>query len=1145
MLNMRVKVQRWISVMITFTLICSLLSVNLTNQLAYASGDIILDDTDAVYTGAWSSSSFNSGYYGSGYKHVSSGDGSSKARWTPDIAVSGNYKVYYWLPNGYTDRATNVPLTISYRNGSEVHSVNQQAVGGSWVLLGKYFFEQGTGGYVEMTNQANNSVVIADAVKFEYADVQDIVLDDNDAAITGTWDASSFYPNSHEGSYRTTAAGTGSSSVKWTPNILTAGHYNVYYWLPNGFTDRSTNAPYKVLSSEGVTEYSINQQVAGGQWKLLGTHYFEMGTAGYIELTNLANQSWVVADAVKLEYTELVVPIEPPTNLTAVVPSDVMTILSWTDHSSEESGYVLERRVSGGGAWTIFTLPANTTHWIDNRGLSAGTSYDYRIKATNGSEYAELNGVVTKPAMTRSGNVLVNQIGYKPEVVKKVIVKGVTTATSFDVLDAVSGATVQSGVTLSDVVDPISGNVKEGDFTSLSQEGYYRIRTSDNQYSALFTVKENLYEDITMLMLKNVNETRFADSRIATRQDTNQQVQMGKGWEDAWDNRHWSPYGDTIEPIAIGTLLLESDYTWDNQSFTHETAGVSDLAEELKYGLDYLLQIQERNPGGSGWMKYGQIFEAWAPPESGNTINIVNIDSTSDLGGYNKASYHVISQYQYTNALAKGARYFYSIGSNDYADQLKQQAIDSWNYMDTYDEMSHVKNIGGNGEYFGSMPVVNYAAKVLAALELYRLTGDSIYQTKAEMYATKIVNSQDLGFEWNDKGVTGLMYRDDSGSSDWLKSRIWSGLPAYALARAVEAFPQANNWFDWYASLKIYSEGYVKAFTDQTAYDILPYQFGAGPRKLNSTSPVNYSFFIGGSTLSDGNTKTNALNAAAISYSSIVLNDIELENLAHRQLDWNFGANTFATPTMAGVGEVKLTDSRYYSHGANAASWAAMGAMVNGINGNGNLDTPKWSNGWQEGETWGINRSWTELAIATLGQQGRVSGTITSGGVPYANSGITIVNRVTNNTVYTGTTDGDGEFEAVRLNGGGQYTLQAGAYSKDFDLPSGKRLNLSIDLNKDVSITNVSAAKDVSAGSVFAVNIEVKNNGLTSQTFSVELKAQNANGEAIQTITLNAGETGTLSWTLTAGTADRPYVLLAVPESDPEAGRSVMGYIHS
>ncbi|MGF7049636.1 hypothetical protein J2T13_004157 [Paenibacillus sp. DS2015] len=343
--------------------------------------------------------------------------------------------------------------------------------------------------------------------------------------------------------------------------------------------------------------------------------------------------------------------------------------------------------------------------------------------------------------------------------------------------------------------------------------------------------------------------------------------------------------------------------------------------------------------------------------------------------------------------------------------------------------------------------------------------------------------------------------------------------------------------------MKIYSEGYVKAFTNQTAYDILPYQFGAGPRKLNAASAVNYSFFLSGSTLADGNTKTNALNAASISYSSIALNDIELENIAHRQLDWNFGANPFSTPTMAGIGEVKLTDSRYYSHGENANSWAAMGAMVNGISGSVSADTPQWSNGWMEGETWGINRSWTELAIATLGQQGQVSGSISTDGTAYANSSFTIVSRSTNSTVYTGTTDGNGQFGVIRLNGGGQYTLQTGAHSKDFDLPSGKKLSLNMDRNKEVAITNVIAPSNINAGDIFAVDIDLKNNGLMNKTFAVELKTQNASGGSTQIITLNAGASGTLSWSLTAGVADQPYVVLAIPESEHESGKSVMGYV--
>jgi len=128
---------------------------------------LCIDNTSAEFTGTWTSSSVMPNRYLTDYIYHVTGIGTNKVRWRPGIISSGNYSVYYRLPNGDNTRSTNAPFTVFYDGGSLTYLVNEQHVpGGIWTLLGTHSFAAGTTGYVEMTDNANNANVIADAVMF-------------------------------------------------------------------------------------------------------------------------------------------------------------------------------------------------------------------------------------------------------------------------------------------------------------------------------------------------------------------------------------------------------------------------------------------------------------------------------------------------------------------------------------------------------------------------------------------------------------------------------------------------------------------------------------------------------------------------------------------------------------------------------------------------------------------------------------------------------------------------------------------------------------------------------------------------------------------------------------------------------------------
>ncbi len=74
-----------------------------------------------------------------------------------------------------------------------------------------------------------------------------------------------------------------------------------------------------------------------------------------------------------------------PSGLGATTASVSQINLSWTDNSNNETGFKIERSLTGSGNWTqIATVGANTTTY-PNTGLACSTTYYYRVQAYNAS----------------------------------------------------------------------------------------------------------------------------------------------------------------------------------------------------------------------------------------------------------------------------------------------------------------------------------------------------------------------------------------------------------------------------------------------------------------------------------------------------------------------------------------------------------------------------------------------------------------------------------------------------------------------------------------------------------------------------------------------------------------------------------------
>lgn len=89
------------------------------------------------------------------------------ARWTPNFTKAGFYPVFVWYLDS-ANRSGDALYRIVHKGGVTPVVLDQKRVGKGWVWLGTYYFEAGSKGWLELSNQSATAgnVAIADAARF-------------------------------------------------------------------------------------------------------------------------------------------------------------------------------------------------------------------------------------------------------------------------------------------------------------------------------------------------------------------------------------------------------------------------------------------------------------------------------------------------------------------------------------------------------------------------------------------------------------------------------------------------------------------------------------------------------------------------------------------------------------------------------------------------------------------------------------------------------------------------------------------------------------------------------------------------------------------------------------------------------------------
>jgi len=197
--------------------------------------------------------------------------------------------------------------------------------------------------------------------------------------------------------------------------------------VPSNFTASTVSSSRVNLSwsydSYGQTGFTITRidynnhtiaffEVAGTASSFQDTGLIPKGSYGYkINAINTnCDQSHSIGNC-NSNYSSIVTVITPtvaiptaPYGLSATAASRSQINLSWSDNSSNETGFIIERAVSGGSFVKIATTLTNATSYQDISSLSSGTTYQYRICAYNGGGNSAYSGTVS--ATTHSNKAL-------------------------------------------------------------------------------------------------------------------------------------------------------------------------------------------------------------------------------------------------------------------------------------------------------------------------------------------------------------------------------------------------------------------------------------------------------------------------------------------------------------------------------------------------------------------------------------------------------------------------------------------------------------------------------------------------------------------------------------------------------------------
>ena len=349
--------------------------------------------------------------------------------------------------------------------------------------------------------------------------------------------------------------------------------------------------------------------------------------------------------------------------------------------------------------------------------------------------------------------VRINQTGYLPKTIKYAVFADLSPEDdSFKVIEKTTGKVVFEGEISKQKEFKTSGEANStGYFTEVETAGTYIIETGKGEKSNEFVIGDNVYDKLLLDVFRVLYLQRCGvelpeslagiyahpacHTQIGHIHGTDKTLDVSGGWHDAGDyGRYIVSAAKTVADLFIAYNVNPALFT-DEMNIPESGNGISDLLDEARFELEWMLKMQDEVTGGAYHKVTGYSFPAFIMPEEESwdmVICPVSNTATADFAA--------------TMALAYT---MYKDVDGAFADMCLAAAKRAYDYVAAHKDEPGFKN--PEDVFTGEYPDSNCFDEILwAAAELYKVTEDDRYFELMEECASKISHWTLLG--WEDMG---------------------------------------------------------------------------------------------------------------------------------------------------------------------------------------------------------------------------------------------------------------------------------------------------------------------------------------------------------------------------------------------------------
>lgn len=397
-------------------------------------------------------------------------------------------------------------------------------------------------------------------------------------------------------------------------------------------------------------------------------------------------------------------------------------------------------------------------HLVFPRSMQAGIAYRLRVSPSRSDGDASIDVGVSFYPDRVSGSIQANQVGYAPGAPKFGYVGNwlgsagpmPVDARQFQVFDIETGEIVFRGSLLPRAVDdPWSGNaVYEAGFSELTRQGRYRIRVPGIGVSDVFEVAPDVYDKVYRTVMRLFYHSRnstpivepWADRGYArpeggvpseldgvfhprvNRTPLGRDEVAGayhpvrRGWFDAGDYGQYIPNAAPVWYAVSASLDISPNNFRDGDLSIPESGnGIPDVIDELEWGMDWALSMQDPVSGGVYFRIASGTWDTGLPHELTESRYLAEKTTHATASFAAMAAIHsrLVADFD-----------------PERAQRVLQAAIHAWEFLEASpqwpEEGARYRNPSGihAGEYPDKSATDN---RLWAAAELFRTTGEPRY----------------------------------------------------------------------------------------------------------------------------------------------------------------------------------------------------------------------------------------------------------------------------------------------------------------------------------------------------------------------------------------------------------------------------------